>query len=125
MPVPQTCRFPCHGSRPRLRGRLRHEARSGEQKNERHEQRENAERLRHGEAEDQAAELAISGRGVAQRSRKIAAEEMAETDAGAAHSKAGDACAYKLCCFWIHLELLRGLACRMVRIAAETRLKSR
>ena len=63
------------------------EAKAGE----RDQQRENAERLGDGEAENQVAELALRGGRIAQRSRQVIAEDDADADAGAAHADTGNA----------------------------------
>jgi hypothetical protein len=80
----------------RLRGSDR------EQQQQRDEQREDAQRFGDGEAEDQAAELAVGGRRVAQRAGEIVAENVAEADARAAHAEGGDAGADVLRCFSFH-----------------------
>src|SRR5581483_1718669 len=74
----------------------------GEQQQERDQQREDAERLSHGEPEDQVRELALRGRRIAHRGREIVSEDRAHADAGAAHADAGNARADVLCCYWIH-----------------------
>src|SRR6516164_11741398 len=61
-----------------------------EQEEERDQEREDAQRLGDGEAENQVAELALRRRRIAQRSGQIVAENSAHADAGAAHSDAGD-----------------------------------
>ena len=50
----------------------------GEQEKESNEQREDAQSFRNGEAEYQTAELAVSGRRVAQGARQVVAEDVAE-----------------------------------------------
>src|SRR5664279_4499852 len=77
-----------------------------EQQQQRDQQREDAERFGHGEAEDQVAELALGGRRIAQRGSQIVAENDADADAGAAHADAGNAGTDIFCCDWIHNELL-------------------
>src|ERR1044072_4741974 len=76
-----------------------------EQQQQRDQQREDAERFGHGEPEDQVAELALRGRGVAQRGGEIMAEDRAEADACAAHADAGDAGTDVLGFNWIHNKL--------------------
>src|SRR5437762_12705992 len=60
------------------------------QQQQRDQQRENAERLGDGEAENQVTELALSSGRVAQRRRQIIAENDAHADAGAAHADTRD-----------------------------------
>jgi len=73
-------------------GRLGHDGASEpEQKQESDQQRENAERLGDGEAENQIAELALRGGRIAQSSRQVIAEDDADADAGAAHADTGNA----------------------------------
>src|SRR3974377_283488 len=62
-----------------------------EQQQKRDQQGEDSEGLRHGEPEDEVAELALCGRGVAQGGGKIVAEDGAYAYACAAHTDAGDA----------------------------------
>src|SRR5262249_37275501 len=62
-----------------------------EQEQEGDQQREDAERFRHREAEDQVGELALGGGRVAQRPREVLAEDDADADAGSAHADAGNA----------------------------------
>jgi len=50
------------------------------------------------------AELAIGGRRVAQRARQVAAEDVAEANARAAHAQASDTGADVLCCFCVHFQ---------------------
>src|SRR5215468_5727643 len=57
-----------------------------EQEEERDQQREDAERLGDGEAENQVAELALRRRRIAQRRCEIVAKNDAHADAGAAHA---------------------------------------
>src|SRR5258708_32267375 len=52
-----------------------------EQQQQRDQQRENAERFGHGEAEDQVAELALSGRRVTNGRGEVVAEDHAHADA--------------------------------------------
>ena len=78
----------------------------GKEQQECDEQREDAESFRHGEAEDQPAELAVGSRRIAQRARQIVAENGAEADTGAAHAETGNACADRLCCIYFHIKLL-------------------
>jgi hypothetical protein len=75
---------------------------NGEQQQESDQQREDAERFRHREAEDQAAELAVSSRRIAQGASEVVAEDVAETNARAAHAKAGNTGTDELCCFRFH-----------------------
>ena len=58
----------------------------GEQQQERDQQRENAERFGHREAEDQPAELAVDRARIAQRAVEELAEQRADADAGGARS---------------------------------------
>src|SRR5437016_6608564 len=60
------------------------------QQQQRDQQRENAERLGDGEAEDQVAELALGCRGVTHRGGKIIAEDDAHAGAGTTHANAGN-----------------------------------
>src|SRR4051794_27606463 len=60
-----------------------------EEEEERDQQREDAERLGHREAEDQAGELAVGGGRITDRAGKIMAENQAEADTGSAHADAG------------------------------------
>src|SRR5690348_18077146 len=64
-----------------------------EQQQERDQQREDAERLGDGEAEDQVAELALRRRRIADRGGQVVAEDDANADAGAAHADTGNASA--------------------------------
>src|SRR5690606_2762945 len=73
-----------------------------EQQQKRDEEREDAQGFGHGEAEDQAAELAVGSRRIAQRARQVVAEDRAEANARATHAEAGDARADSLCCFYFH-----------------------
>jgi hypothetical protein len=61
-----------------------------EQQQQRDQQREDAERLGDGEAENQVAELTLRRRRIAQRRRKLVAEDNAYPDAGAAHADTGN-----------------------------------
>src|SRR5205807_6610757 len=61
-----------------------------EQQQQRDQEREDAKRLGHREAEDQVAKLALRRRWIAQRSREILTEDDADADASAAHANAGD-----------------------------------
>ena len=81
-----------------------------EQQQERNQQREDAERLGDGEAEDQVAKLALRGRRVAHRGGKVVAEDDAHADTGAAHADTGDTCADVFRSHWIHNRLLLVLA---------------
>ena len=63
----------------------------GEQEQQRDQQREDAERFGHGEAENQAAELAFDVRRVAQRAIQELAEQGADADAGGSGSDRGEA----------------------------------
>src|SRR6266853_3794120 len=87
-----------------LRSALRASSLEGEQQQERDQQREDAERLGDGEAEDQVAELTLRGGGIAQRGSEIVAEDGADADAGAAHADARNAGADILGGHWIHDE---------------------
>src|SRR5215211_3821067 len=88
------------GPRPRPPSR----ALDDEEQKQRDEQREDAERLGHREAEDQPRELAVGGRRVAQRAREVVREDEADADAGAAHSEAGETGADELRSGGIHVE---------------------
>src|SRR5690349_16466144 len=70
--------------------------RSGEEQQERDQQREDAKRFRHGEAEDQASELAVGGGGVAQRTLQELAEQVADADGGSSRADSGKAGADEL-----------------------------
>src|SRR5579883_2392703 len=63
-----------------------------EKQQQRDQQRENAERFGHSEAENQVAELALRGRRVAHRGGEIVAEDDAHAGAGAAQAHAGKTC---------------------------------
>src|SRR3984885_15923349 len=71
-----------------------------EQEEERDQEREDAQRLGDGEAENQVAELALRRRRIANGGRQIVAENGAHADAGAAHSDAGNAGSNILCGGW-------------------------
>src|SRR6202012_35124 len=71
-------------------GRTRWQVSEREQKQERDQQRENAERFGNGEAENQVAELALTGRRIAPRSGEVVAEDDAHACAGATHANAGN-----------------------------------
>src|SRR5215207_6795579 len=86
------------------KARLRALALDDEEQEQRDEQREDAERLGHREAEDQPRELAVGGRRVAQRAREVVREDEADADAGAAHSEAGETGADELRSGGIHVE---------------------
>src|SRR5690242_12030384 len=75
-----------------------------EQEQERDQQREDAERFGHREAEDEVGELALGGRRIAQRGGEVMAEDRAHADAGAAHTDAGDAGTNHLCGCGVHEE---------------------
>src|SRR5687767_215929 len=75
-----------------------------EQQQQRDQQREDAERFGHGEAEDQVAELGLRGRRIADRGGEVVAEDGADADACATHADRRDAGADVLCCDWIHLN---------------------
>jgi hypothetical protein len=64
-----------------------------EQQQERDQKRENAERLGHRKAENQAAELAFNRRRVAQRAIQELAEQRTDADAGRPRSNRGEASA--------------------------------
>src|SRR5215207_5307301 len=81
-----------------------HRALDDEEQKQRHEQREDAERLGHREAEDQPRELAVGGRRVAQRAGEVVREDETDADAGAAHSEAGETGADELRSGGIHVE---------------------
>jgi hypothetical protein len=66
------------------------------------EQREDAQSFRNGEAEYEAAELAVSCRRIAQRAGQVAAEDVAEAESRAGHTKACKTCTDVLCCFRFH-----------------------
>jgi hypothetical protein len=59
-----------------------------EQQQQRNQERENAKRFGDGEAENQVAELPLRSRRIAQRRRKVVAENDANADA--AHADTGD-----------------------------------
>src|SRR5580692_11604731 len=81
-----------------------------EQEEERDQEREDAQRLGDGEAENQVAELALRRRRIANGGRQIVAENGAHADAGAAHSDAGNAGSNILCGGRIHEKTpFRGL----------------
>src|SRR5690606_27234176 len=69
----------------------------GEQEKESNEQREDAQSFRNGEAEYQTAELAVSGGRVAQGTREVAAEDVAEAESRTGHTEASETCADELC----------------------------
>ena len=58
-----------------------------EQEQQGDEQREDAERLRHREPKDQARELAVRRRGIAQSAGKVIGENQADADARPAHAE--------------------------------------
>src|SRR6516164_4403111 len=62
-----------------------------EQQEQRDQEREDAQRLGDGEAENQVGELALRRRRIAQRGRQIVTENDADARAGAAHADAGNA----------------------------------
>src|SRR3978361_991553 len=64
-----------------------------EQEEERDQQREDAERFGHGEAENQVAELALGRGGIAHSSGEIVAEDDAHARARATHANAGNSSA--------------------------------
>jgi hypothetical protein len=70
------------------------------------QQRENAERFRHCEAEDQAAELAVGGGRVAQGALQELAEQVADADSGSSRADGGEAGADELRGGGIHGLLL-------------------
>src|ERR1700751_231258 len=93
-----------------------------EQEEERDQEREDAQRLGDGEAENQVAELALRGRRIADRSRQIVAENGADADAGAAHSDAGDTRSNVLCGGRIHVKTpFRGF-CAVASVARVDRI---
>src|SRR5271157_5822867 len=67
------------------------QASDSEQQQERDQQGENAERFGHCEAENEAAELALDRRRVAQRAVQELAEQRADANAGGARSDGGEA----------------------------------
>jgi len=75
-----------------------------EEQDQRDKEREDAETFRERGADERAAELAVSGRRVAQGAREEAAENRAHADGGGAHSDGGDAGADVLGCGGIHLK---------------------
>jgi hypothetical protein len=77
-----------------------------EQEKESNEQREDAQSFRNGEAEYQTAELAVSGRRVAQCAGEEIAEDTAESEGRTSHAEACETCADVLCCFRFHIKLL-------------------
>src|SRR5215470_7902286 len=64
---------------------------SGEEQEERDEEGEDAQGFRHGEAEDQAAELPVGGRRIAQRALQELAEQVADADGGSSRADGGEA----------------------------------
>src|SRR5262245_34079899 len=78
----------------------------GEEQQEGDKQGEDAQRFRHGEAEDQAAELAVGGRGIAQRALQKLAEKIADADGGGSRADGGEAGADELGGGGIHGFLL-------------------
>src|SRR5690606_2061059 len=78
----------------------------GEEQQQSDQQREDAESFSHREAEDQAAELAVGCRRVAQGARQVAAENVAEAESRAGHAETGQTCADVTCCFRFHVKLL-------------------
>src|SRR5436305_7969825 len=74
----------------------------GEQEQQSDQQREDAKRLGHREAENQVAELTLRGGGVAQRRREIVPKDGADAHAGTAHTDAGYASADHFCGLRIH-----------------------
>src|SRR4029079_14511968 len=92
---------------PRTGGARSCRSERNEQQQQRDQQREDAEHFGHGEAEDQVAELALGGRGIAHGRGKVVAEDDADADARTAHADARDARADKFCCCRIHFLLLR------------------
>src|SRR6266852_3788774 len=87
-----------------LRSAIRASSLESEQQQERDQQREDAKRLGDGEAEDQVAELALSGGRIAQRGGEVVAEDGADADAGATHADTRNAGADILGGHWIHDE---------------------
>src|ERR1700736_875531 len=78
----------------------------GEQQQQCDQQRKDAERLGHREAEDEVAELALRRRRIAQRGREVMTEDGADADAGAAHADTRNASADEFCCGRFHRSLL-------------------
>src|SRR5690606_11613191 len=99
---------PCsEKSRPRVRSQpLQVQILDGEEQQQSDQQREDAECFSHCEAEDQAAELAVSSGWVAQCARQVAAEDVAEAESRTSHAEASQTCADVTCCFRFHVKLL-------------------
>ena len=64
--------------------------------------RKQAEKFGSGEADEQAALLAVGGRGVAQCAFEEAAEDITHADGGHAGTDSGETCTDQLCCFCVH-----------------------
>ena len=73
-----------------------------EEKKQSDQERENAESFRDGEAEHETAELAISSRRVAKRTREEAREDVAERKSGTGHAEASETSADVTCSFRVH-----------------------
>src|SRR5437870_11987082 len=89
-----------------FKSRLPKLSRSGEEQQEGDQQGEDAQRLGDGEAEDQAAELAVGGGRVAQRALQELAEQVADADGGSSRADGGEAGADELGGGGVHVCLL-------------------
>src|SRR5690606_28362962 len=89
----------------------------GEEQEQSNQQREDAESFSHREAENQAAELAVSSCRVAQSAREVATEDVAEAECRTSHAKASKTCADVTCCFRFHVKLLLISRLRFLRAA--------
>ncbi len=78
----------------------------GEQQEEGDEEGEDAEGFRHGEAEDEAAELAVGSRGIAQCALQELAEQVAHADGGEAHADGSKTGADEFCGSDVHERIL-------------------
>src|SRR6516164_11126215 len=76
------------------------------QQQESDQEREDSERLGHGEAEDEVGELPLRRGRVAQRRREIMSENGTDADAGTAHADAGYAGANHFRSLRVHGEFL-------------------
>ena len=65
---------------------------------------EQAEKFGSGEADEQAALLAVGRAGIAQRAFEERAEDVAHADGGHAGTDRGETCTDQLCCFCVHSE---------------------
>src|SRR5690606_28490157 len=86
-------------------GRRRIVGRSGdEDQDHRHDERQQAEKLGSGEADEQAALLAVCGTRVAQRALEERAEHVTHADRGHARTDRGETSANQLCSFYVHVK---------------------